>query len=107
MSSKELWRLPGQSMPLGRAPHLTVLSANTCWLEIEVEGVDGSPSHCSLILSGVESYRCTLPSSVSAEMAIASGERLAEIEPSNWLAEIESARRGTIAPCRGAAPSRH
>lgn len=101
MSIEVLWRLPGSAPASGKSPKLSILAATTCWLDFKIVGEDEISDHCSLILSGVESYRCTQPDSVSGELANAGDGKLLETQSSVWLAEIEVARReGGAAPIK-------
>jgi hypothetical protein len=83
-----LWELPVASTALFYSPELAMLSGRECKLSFSYEGEDDDHMvTLSLVLQGVESYKCTYLSSCRAEMFTQAYDRLVDLGKTSWLTE--------------------
>jgi hypothetical protein len=86
--SETLWRLPVPATALTRGPVFTELFKRQCELSFHIESEEGGERRVALAFEGVEAYKCTYLSSMSAEMINCAYGRLVRLDGTTWLAEV-------------------
>ena len=86
---KTLWELPEPATRVESFPTLTQHPPRGCDLSFEIErGEEDILERITLVFEGVEAFRCTYRSSVTADMIEAAYGRLVRLGETHWLAEI-------------------
>ena len=84
----ELWKLPVPATALVKGPTFAVLPRRQCEISFYIERDDGTSMKISLLFEGVEAYKCTYPTSCSAEMVNTAYGKLVHLEATPWLSEV-------------------
>jgi hypothetical protein len=84
----ELRKLPVPATSLYRGPFFCSLPKRRCEISFEIEEDGGALSKVTLVFDGVEAYRCTYLSSLSANVIKAAYGKLVQVDESPWVAEI-------------------
>lgn len=93
---KTLWQLPYPSSG-GVDSRLTVLPGRECVLVIAPHGGgEEGQARYSIAFHDVAGYRCTYWAAMTAQM-VAAYDRLADMEASEWIAEVGAAQQGARA----------
>jgi len=91
--NETLWDIPVPATGLVRGPHFKQLPKRQCEISLSIEADDGSEKWLSLLFGGVEVYKCTYLSSLTADMIEAAYGKLVSIKNSALLAEVNSRYR--------------
>lgn len=86
---KEHWQLPVAASALLYSPEFVVLPRRECALRLLIEDEDGAAKAIELQFTGVESYKCTLLTSCTADMFNLAYGKLVSLN-SAWLEEVRS-----------------
>jgi hypothetical protein len=84
----ELWKLPLPVTALFRGPFFSQLPRRRCEISFEIEGCDGALSKIVLAFEGVEAYKCTYMTSLSAHMITMAYGKVVRVDESSWIDEI-------------------
>jgi hypothetical protein len=86
--SELVWKLPVPATALYRSPELVELPKRQCELTFDVEGDDGGWIRWRLLFGGVEAYKCTYLTSISAEIFNTAYGKVVKLGQTPWLDEI-------------------
>ena len=89
---KELWRLPVVPSAIYLGPEISVLPKRTVKLKFSTECAKGAIVESALHFEGVEAYRCTYATSLSADMINLSYGALVALD-SKWLEAVRTTGR--------------
>jgi hypothetical protein len=82
--SEILWKLPVPATALLRSPVFRSLPKRQCELSFDIEADDGE-TRVGLLFEGVEAYKCTYLTSISAEMFNTAYGKLVKLGATAWL----------------------
>lgn len=89
---KELWRLPVAPSAIYLGPEISVLRKRTLELKFSTECAKGGIVESALRFEGVEAYRCTYATSLSADMIHLAYGALVALD-SEWLEAVRTTGR--------------
>ena len=84
----ELWKFPVPVTALLRGPFFRDFPKRRCEISFYIEGNGTESSKVALTFDGVEAYKCTYITSLTAEIINAAYGKLIRIDGSPWIAEI-------------------
>jgi len=84
----ELWKLPEPATALLRDPVFNVLIKRQCEIVLFFEGNGDEERRLSLLLDGVEAYKCTYLTSCTADMFDSAYGKLIRLEETPWLIDL-------------------
>ena len=82
--------MPVPATALTRGPVFAQLPKRQCEISFHIESEDGGEKRVAVVLEGVEAYKCTHLSSLSAEMINSAYGKLVRLDSTPWLAEVSN-----------------
>src|SRR5260221_8598214 len=98
--SETLWKLPVPATALTRGPTFRVHPKCQCEISFYVENDHGGDKRLNLMFEGVEAYKCTNPTSRSAEMVKTAYGKLVKLGATPWLDEVLKASAKASQPSK-------
>jgi hypothetical protein len=84
----DLWKLPVAPTALIKSPSFVKLLKRQCEISMEFEGSNGIV-RVALTFEGIEVFKCTYPSSCTAEMINTAYGKLVRLESTPWLTQTQ------------------
>lgn len=84
-----LWVLPVPATGLIQSPLFAVFPKRRCELSFDYEDDEGEIKSTLLLFDGVEAYKCTYLTSLSADMIDRAYGKVVKVHQSNWLSETK------------------
>jgi len=84
----ELWAFPVPATKVMKGPFFVPSSRRECEISFIIEAEDDTLRRVALLFEGVEAYKCTYLTSISAEMFNTAYARIVRLDESYWMTQI-------------------